>query len=83
VTSVGGTPHLTIRIVNRGMLQAEMAGESEPVILDDLTAYGQALANAGGTAQIVVAGNDGMAELIARRAQRILAETGIEASIAS
>jgi hypothetical protein len=82
VTSAGGTPHLTIRIVNRGMLQAEMAGESEPVILDDLTAYGQALANAGGTAQIVVAGNDGMAPLIARRAQRILAETGIEASIA-
>jgi hypothetical protein len=82
VTSAGGTPHLTIRIVNRGMLQAEMAGESEPVILEDLTAYGQALANAGGTAQIVVAGNDGMATLIARRAQRILAETGIEASIA-
>jgi hypothetical protein len=81
VTSAGGTPHLTIRIVNRGMLQAEMAGESEPVILDDLTAYGQALANAGGTAQIVVAGNDGMASLIARRAQRILAEAGIEASI--
>jgi hypothetical protein len=82
VTSAGGTPHLTIRIVNRGMLQAEMAGESEPVILEDLTAYGEALANAGGTAQIVVAGNDGMATLIARRAQRILAETGIEASIA-
>ena len=82
VTSAGGTPHLTIRIVNRGMLQAEMAGESEPVILEDLTAYGQALANANGTAQIVVAGKDGMATLIARRAQRILAETGIEASIA-
>jgi len=82
VTSAGGTPHLTIRIVNFGMLQAEMAGESEPVILEDLTAYGQALANAGGTAQIVVAGSDGMATLIARRAQRILAETGIEASIA-
>jgi hypothetical protein len=82
VTSAGATPHLTIRIVNRGMLQAEMAGESEPVILEDLTAYGQALANAGGTAQIVVAGNDGMATLIARRAQRILAEAGIEVSIA-
>jgi hypothetical protein len=82
VTSAGGTPHLTIRIVNFGMLQAEMAGESEPVILEDLTAYGQALANAGGTAQIVVAGSDGMATLIARRAQRILAEAGIEASIA-
>jgi len=81
-TSAGGTPHLTIRIVNRGMLQAEMAGESEPVILEDLTAYGQALANAGGTAQIVVTGNDGIAALIARRAQRILAETGIEVSIA-
>jgi hypothetical protein len=63
------------------MLQAEMGGESEPVILEDLTAYGQALANAGGTAEIVVAGSDGMAPLLARRAQRILSEAGIEAPL--
>jgi Na+-transporting methylmalonyl-CoA/oxaloacetate decarboxylase gamma subunit len=77
----GGAPHLTIRVTNRGMLQAEMGGEIEPVILEDLTAYGQALANAGGTAEIVLAGNDGMVQLIARRAQRILADTGIDAPI--
>ena len=64
-----------------GMLQAEMGGESEPVILEDLSAYGKALAHAGGTAAIVVTGNDGMAQLIARRAQQILADAGIEASI--
>jgi hypothetical protein len=76
-----GPPHLTIRVVNMGMLQAEMGGESEPVILEDLSAYGKALADAGGTAAIVVTGNDGMAQLIARRAQQILADAGIEASI--
>lgn len=74
-------PHLTIRVADRGMLQAELSGETEPVILEDLTAYGNALANAGGTAEIVLAGSDGMVRLIARRAQRILADTGIEATI--
>jgi hypothetical protein len=77
----GGAPHLTIRVTNRGMLQAEMGGEIEPVILEDLTAYGHALANAGGTAEIVLAGNDDIVYLIARRAQRILADTGIDAPI--
>ena len=81
VESREGPPHLTIRVVNMGMLQAEMGGESEPVILEDLSAYGKALAHAGGTAAIVVTGNDGMAQLIARRAQQILADAGIEASI--
>jgi hypothetical protein len=77
----GGVPHLMIRVANRGMLQAEMAGEIEPVILEDLTAYGAALVNAGGTAEIVVTGSDGMASLIARRAQRIMADVGIEAPL--
>jgi hypothetical protein len=77
----GGAPRLTIRIGNRGLLQAEMGGETEPVMLEDLTAYGQALADAGGTADIVVAGNDGMVDLIARRAQRILADAGIDTPI--
>ena len=76
-----GRPHLTIRVGRMGMLHAEMAGETEPIILEDLTAYGNALANAGGTAAIVVSPGDDMARLIAKRAQRILAETGIEAPL--
>jgi hypothetical protein len=76
-----GAPHLTIRVVNHGMLQAELNGEQEPVILEDLAAYGSALANVGGTAEIVVTGSDDMARLIARRAQRIMADAGIEATI--
>jgi hypothetical protein len=76
-----GAPHLTIRVTDRGMVQAEMAGEVEPVILEDLTAYAEALANAGGTAEILVSGNGGMGKLIATRAQRIMAEAGVEANI--
>jgi hypothetical protein len=77
----GGAPHLTIRIGNHGMLHAEMGGEIEAVMLEDLTAYGHALAEAGGTAELIVDGTDGMVDLIARRAQRILAEAGIDAPI--
>ena len=76
-----GAPHLTIRVTDRGMVQAEMAGEVEPVILEDLTAYAEALANAGGTAEILVSGNGGMGKLIATRAQRIMAEAGVEATL--
>jgi hypothetical protein len=76
-----GAPRLTIRIGNRGMIQAQMGTEVEPVMLEDLTAYGQALADAGGTADLVLEGNDGMVNLIARRAQRILADAGIDAPI--
>jgi hypothetical protein len=79
--TIDGKPHLTIRVANRGLLEAEMGGETEPVILEDLTAYGHALANAGGSAEIVLAGSDDMVRLIARRAQRILADTGIDASL--
>jgi biotin carboxyl carrier protein len=76
-----GAPHLMIRVSERGMVQAEMAGEVEPVILEDLTAYAEALVHAGGTAEILVSGNGGMGRLIATRAQRIMAEAGIEATI--
>jgi cytoskeletal protein RodZ len=76
-----GAPHLTIHIGNRGMLRAEMGGEVEPVMLEDLTAYGQALANVGGSADLLLEGNDGMVDLIARRARRILADAGIETPI--
>jgi hypothetical protein len=77
----GEAPRLTIRIGNRGMLHAEMGGETEPVMLEDLTAYGHALADVGGTADLVLEGSDGMVDLIARRAQRILADAGIDAPI--
>lgn len=74
--SLSDEPHLTIRVTSRGMLTAEMDGEKEPVILDDLTAYGDALVRVGGSAMIV-AGENGMARLIARRAQRILEDAGV------
>jgi hypothetical protein len=79
--TTNGAPNLTIRIGNRGLLQAEMAGEIELVILEDLTVYGRALADVGGTADLVIEGNDGMVQLIARRAQRILVDAGIDAQI--
>jgi hypothetical protein len=77
----GEAPRLTIRIGNHGMLHAEMGGEIEPVMLEDLTAYGHALAEVGGTANLILDGTDAMVDLIARRAQRILAEAGIDAPI--
>jgi len=75
--SAGGLPHLTIRVTNRGMMTAEVDGETEHVILDDLAAYGSALARVGGTAAILPAGGDDMAQLIARRAKRILEDAGV------
>ena len=76
-----GPPHLTIRITPRGMITAEVDGETEHVILDDLEAYGSALAKVDGTAAIVAATEDSMADLIARRAQRILEEAGVHVTV--
>jgi hypothetical protein len=76
-----GPPHLTIRVTPRGMITAEMDGETEHVILDDLEAYGSALAKVDGTAAIVAATEDSMAALIARRAQRILEEAGVQVTV--
>jgi hypothetical protein len=59
------------------MMTAELDGQTEHIILDDLTAYGSALTKAGGSASIVVAPDDDMARLIARRAQRILEDAGV------
>jgi hypothetical protein len=73
-------PHLTIRVASRGMMTAEVDGQSEHVILDDLAAYGSALTKAGGTAEIVAPPDDDMASLIARRAQRILEDAGVTLS---
>lgn len=71
-------PHLSITIGSHGMMTAELDGDTEHVILDDLTAYGSALANVGGTASISVRTDDSMAGLVARRAQRILEDVGVQ-----
>ena len=77
-----GPPNLTIRISSRGMMTAEMDGEVEHVMLDDLGPYAEALAHVGGTATIVLSSDEGMAGLIAKRAQRILEDTGVTVTIA-
>ena len=79
--TAGGPPHLMIRVTTRGMLTAEMDGEIEHVILDDLEAYGSALAKVDGTAAIVAPTEDSMAGLIARRAQRILEDAGVQVTV--
>ena len=77
----GGPPHLTIKVGARGMITAEMDGEAEHVILDDLTAYADALAKVDGTASIHAVTDDPMAGLIARRAQRILDDAGVQVTV--
>ena len=79
--AAAGPPHLTIRVTPRGMITAELDGETEHVILDDLEAYGSALAKVDGTAAIVAATEDSMAALIARRAHRILEEAGVQVTV--
>jgi hypothetical protein len=77
-----GPPNLTIRVSSRGMMTAEMDGELEHVMLDDLGSYAEALSGVGGTATIVVPSDDGMAGLISKRAQRILEDAGVRVTIA-
>jgi len=79
--TIDGPPHLTIRVTTRGMITAEMDGETEHVILDDLEAYGSALAKVDGTAAIVAPPDDPMAALIARRARRILEDAGVQVTV--
>jgi hypothetical protein len=76
-----GPPHLTIKVGTKGMITAEMDGEAEHVILDDLTAYADALARVEGTVAIHAANDDPMASLIARRAQRILDDAGVKVTV--
>ena len=76
-----GPPHLTIKVGARGMITAEVDGEVEHVILDDLSAYADALAKVDGTAAIQAATDDPMAGLIARRAQRILDDAGVQVTV--
>jgi hypothetical protein len=79
---VAGPPNLTIRISSRGMMTAELDGEVEHVMLDDLGQYAEALSHVGGTATIVLPSDEGMAGLIAKRAQRILEDAGVTVTIA-
>jgi DNA polymerase-3 subunit gamma/tau len=76
-----GPPHLTIKVGPKGMITAEMDGEAEHIILDDLTAYAHALAKVEGTAAIRAVDDDPMASLIARRAQRILDDAGVQVTV--
>jgi hypothetical protein len=80
-TQAAGPPHLTITVGARGMITAEVDGEAEHVILDDLTAYANALAKVDGTAAIHAAADDPMADLIARRARRILDDAGVQVTV--
>ena len=73
----GEAPTLVIRVASFGLMMAELDGQAEPVILDDLAEYAAALANVGGTASIVVPDGDGMADLIGRRVQAILEDAGV------
>jgi hypothetical protein len=75
-------PHLTIKVASHGMMTAELDGQVEHIILDDLTAYGSALSKAGGSASIAAPQDDDMARLIARRAQRILEDAGVSVTSA-
>ncbi len=77
----GGPPHLMIKVGARGMITAEVDGEAEHIILDDLTAYADALAKVDGTAAIHALTDDPMAGLIARRAQRILDDAGVKVTV--
>lgn len=75
-----GLPRLTIRVGRRGLMTAEMDGDAEPVILEDLTEYATALATAGGSATISIREGDDMAQLVGRRVRRILEEADVSVS---
>ena len=81
-TTPAGPPNLLIRVTPRGMMTAEMDGELEHVMLDDLGPYAEALSHVGGTATIVVPSDEGMPGLISKRAQRILEDAGVQVTIA-
>ena len=77
-----GPPDLTIRISGRGLMTAELDGEVEHVMLDDLGPYAEALSHVGGTATIHVPSDEGMPALIGKRAQRILEDAGVRVTLA-
>ena len=63
-------------------MTAEMDGEIEHVMLDDLGPYAEALSHVGGTATLHVPADEAMPGLIARRAQRILEDAGVQVTLA-
>jgi len=75
-------PNLTIRISSRGLMTAELDGEVEHVMLDDLGPYAEALSHVGGTATLHVPPDETMPGLIARRAQKILEDAGVRVTLA-
>jgi hypothetical protein len=77
-----GPPNLTIRITSRGLMTAELDGEIEHVMLDDLGPYAEALSHVAGTATIHVPNDEGMPALIGKRAQRILEDAGVQVTLA-
>ena len=77
-----GPPDLTIRISSRGLMTAELDGEVEHVMLDDLGSYADALSHVAGTATIHVPSDEGMPALIGKRAQRILEDAGVRVRLA-
>ena len=77
-----GPPDLTIRISSRGLMTAELDGEVEHVMLDDLGSYAEALSHVAGTATIHVPSDEGMPALIGKRAQQILEDAGVPVTLA-
>ena len=77
-----GPPNLTIRVTSRGLMTAELDGEIEHVMLDDLGQYAEALSHVAGTATIHVPNDEGMPALIGKRAQRILEDAGVQVTLA-
>jgi hypothetical protein len=77
-----GPPDLKIRISSRGLMTAELDGEVEHVMLDDLGSYAEALSHVAGTATIHVPDDEGMPALIGKRAQRILEDAGVRVTLA-
>ena len=75
-------PNLTIRVTSRGLMTAELDGELEHVMLDDLGPYAEALSHVGGTATLHVPPNEAMPGLVARRAQKILEDAGVHVTLA-
>ena len=63
-------------------MTAELDGEVEHVMLDDLGPYAEALSHVGGTATLHVPPDESLPGLIARRAQKILEDAGVRVTLA-
>ena len=70
-------PHLVVHVDADGALVAELDGESEPLTLDELRAAAEALARAGGSATVQVAGPAGPAGADGHQVLDILSDAGV------